>query len=101
MNKKGSETTQTQNVSQSTTVSLTNVIDNTRPLEALEKVKMMAEIFNTIDQQEIARKNAGIPQSVVSVTNVPAAAYLSNPLTLGMIVGGVLLSIYLFKKRGR
>lgn len=97
--KNSSETTQTQNVSQSTTVTVQNVIDNTRALDPLEKLKLLSDVFTQIDQTELARQNSGTPGSVVSVTNVPAAAYLSNPLTLGMIIGGTLLVVYLVKKR--
>ena len=97
--KKGSETTQTQNVSQSTTVSVQNVIQNTRPLESLEKLKMLADVFTTLDNAETAKKAAGTPGAVVSVANVPAANLFSSPLTLGLVVGGVIFSIYLLRKR--
>lgn len=93
----GSDTEQNQTVNQSTTVTVQNVIDTSRPLEPLEKVKMLVDVFATLDAAEAKKENpAG---ASVNVTNIPAAAYLSNPLTLGMIVGGVLLSVYLLKRR--
>lgn len=95
----GSETTQQQNVSQSTTVTVQNIIDNSRPLESLEKLKMLADVFTTLDNAETAKKAAGTPGAVVSVANIPAANLFSNPLALGLIVGGAVLAIYLLRKK--
>lgn len=95
----GTETTQSQTVQQSTTVTVQNIIDNSKQLDPLEKVKLLADVFSTLDQAEIAKQNAGTPSTVLSVANIPAANIFSNPLTLGLTVGGVLLAIFLLRKR--
>lgn len=76
-----------------------NIIENTRPLESLEKLKMLADVFTTIDNAETAKKAAGTPSAVVSVANIPAANLFSNPLAFGLVVGGAVLAIYLLRKK--
>jgi hypothetical protein len=95
----GSETTQTQTVQQSTTVTVQNIIDNSKVLDPLEKLKLLADVFATLDASDTAKKNAGTPGAVVSIANIPAASMFSNPATLSLLIGGAVLAIYLFRKK--
>lgn len=97
--KGGSSTTQSQNVSQSTTVNVTNVIED-KGLEPLEKVKLLADIFVSLDQAETNRnKPPQGPQTVLIQS--PAASplnFLADPKTIALIAGSVILIIVVLKK---
>jgi hypothetical protein len=62
---------------------------------------MLADVFTTLDNAETAKKAAANPQpgAVVSIANIPAASIFSNPLTLGLLVGGAVLAIFLIRKK--
>ena len=95
----GSETTQTQTVQQSTTVTVQNIIDNSKQLDPLEKLNLLADVFTKLDAAKLAKETAGTPSTVLSIANIPAANLFSSPLGLGLVVGGVVLAIYFLRKR--
>jgi len=88
-------TEQTQQVSQSTSVTVQNVIQD-RGLEPLEKAKFLVDIFSTIDRIE-NEKNAG-PQTVFVQPQASAFGFLADPLTLGMITAAAAALILIVKK---
>lgn len=96
MNGKGSGTTQTQQVSQSTSVTVQNVIED-RGLEPLEKAKFLVDIFSTIDRIDNEKKATG-PQTVFVQPQTSPFAFLSDPLNLGMITAAAAVLILLAKK---
>lgn len=87
------ESTQTQEVSQQTTVTVQNVIEG-QQLEPIQKLQVLADIFSKIDAAETA-KNAG-PQTVLSVSQIPGAAFLTQPpfliMTTAAIAGLIILA---------
>lgn len=93
----GTEVTQQQQSTQQTEVTVNNIIQDA-PKTALENVKLLAEVFSVMDSQNNTQKPTQ-PATVLSISNIPSAAYLSNPMTLGMIIFGVLGGIYLLKRR--
>lgn len=87
----GSETSQNQSVSQSTTVSVTNVIENPG-LSSLEKLKLVADIFQTLDTNNAQKK-----ENPVNVLVSPQLATNNLPY---FIFGAVAL-IAVFMLRGK
>ena len=97
MAKGGSSTTQEQNVSHSTTVSVTNVIED-KGLEPLERLKLLADVFTGLDQAQAAQRNAGTPQTVLGITQVPGTAFLAQPQVIIMLTAAAAALILITKR---
>ncbi|GEM_PF-3580567 len=96
--KGGSSTSQSQNVSQSTTVNVTNVIED-KGLEPLEKVKLLADVFVSLDQAQANRQKAAVPQTVlIQPPATPALSFLADPKTIALITGSIILILIVVKK---
>jgi hypothetical protein len=91
---KGDSTTQQQQVSQSTSVTVQNVIED-KGLDPLERLNLLATVFEKIDSQNRAQ----VPSSVVSVQNIPSIAFLKDPTILSILLGGAALLIFIVKRR--
>lgn len=89
------ENTQTQQVSQSTTVTVQNVIESAK-LEPIERLAVLADVFAKIDQVEQASKAA--PQTVLSVQQIPGAAFLTQPGFVILAAASVAVLIILNKR---
>lgn len=99
MAKGGSSTTQTQTVTQQTDVTVQNVIQG-KELEPLERVKLLADVFATIDNAEAQKKSAGVPNTSVILQPVNSAlSVLQNPTALLMITAAAGALILLIKRR--
>lgn len=95
MAKGGGGTTQQQQVSQSTTVTVQNVIDTSKQLEPLERVKLLADVFAQID----AAAKPNVPQTVVIPASQAAApSVFSNPNMIALMIAAVLGGIVIFKR---
>lgn len=93
--------TQQQQVEQKTNVTVTNVIED-RALEPLERVKLIAEIFETIDRVDIEKKKAQTPSTVVVAPPSQPFNFLQEPKTvllLAAAVAGVILITRGLKKK--
>lgn len=100
MAKGGSTTTQQQQVSQTTNVQVTNVIEDAG-LEPLQRAQILADIFAKIDQVEIDRQKAAIPDAVVVTNQSGPFDFLREPRTVALIavaVVGVLIVARKLKK---
>lgn len=89
------ESTQTQQVSQSTSVTVQNVIEGPK-LEPLQRLQLLADIFSKIDAQEQSKYKG--PETVLQVTQVPGAAFLAQPQFILMATAAV-AAIVLISKR--
>lgn len=97
MDKKSGGTEQTQTVSQSTTVNVSNVIESPE-LSPLQNVQILADIASKLDQAEAAKRAAAKDTiNNVSIANIPAAAFL-NPKTLMIAGAAALFLIFVAKK---
>lgn len=95
--KGGSETTQTQQVSQSTTVSVQNVIEG-RGLEPLERVKLLSEILATIDTVDAAGKSSSVPAVAIVQQAAQPFAFLQDGKTVLMLAAAVLGVVFVSAK---
>lgn len=87
--------TQTQQVSQSTSVTVQNVIEGPR-LEPLQKLQMVADIFSKIDAAESAKYKG--PETVLQVSQIPGAAFLAKPEFIIMTAAAVLAVVLVAKR---
>lgn len=95
MGKGGSSTTQQQSVSQSTTVTVQNIIDTSKELEPLERVKLLADVFAQID----AAAKPNVPQTVVIPTTQAAPkSVFSDPNMIALLIAAALGGIIIFKR---
>lgn len=84
MAKGGSSTTQTQEVTQQTQVTVQNVIEGPK-LDPLEKVKLLGDLFAELDRVQIEKQKALTPGTVILQPQASPFAFLADPKTLLMI----------------
>lgn len=98
MAKGGSSTVQQQQVSQSTTVTVQNVIED-KGLEPLERLKLVTEVLGSIDQAQAAKQSG--PQTVILQPQVQQSpfSFLQDPKTVILLSAAAAGLIILSKRR--
>lgn len=93
MSKNGSGTTQTQQVTQQTSVTVENIIQ-AQTLEPLQRVQLLADVFKTLDAQ-----NAVAPQPQTVVISPPAApSFFNNPNVIAGLIAASFALVVVAKK---
>lgn len=97
MAKGGSTTTQQQQVSQTTNVQVTNVIEDAG-LEPLQRAQILADIFTKLDQVAIEKEKAGAPSAVVIQPQAEPFGFLRDPKTVLLITAAVIAVVVVARK---
>lgn len=97
MAKGGSTTTQQQQVSQTTNVQVTNVIEDAG-LEPLQRAQILADIFTKLDSVQIEREKVGTPSAVVIQPAAEPFGFLRDPKTVLLITAAVVAVVIVARK---